>query len=151
MVLEEEMGRVIYLQDLLTCTKAFRKGVQCLLPGQLAMDLVLPEPLARAIGEVINYLTTTYPWFKVVFSSPAFYYDNSKPMFTFKDNELTFYVRISVVSGEHLFRVYEVLSFPVPIDMGNGTQKDALQIVNLPAHVAVSLTRQYYIPLVNVN
>ena len=30
-------------------------------------------------------------------------------------------------------------------------QKDALQIVNLPAHVAVSLTRQYYIPLVNVN
>ena len=30
MVLEEEMGRVIYLQDLLTCTKAFRKGMQYL-------------------------------------------------------------------------------------------------------------------------
>ena len=35
--------------------------------------------------------------------------------------------------------------------MGNNAQKDALQIVNLPAHVAVSLTKQYYIPLVNVN
>ena len=35
--------------------------------------------------------------------------------------------------------------------MGNDAQKDALQIVDLPAHVAVSLTRQYYIPLVNVN
>ena len=83
--------------------------------------------------------------------SPDFYYDKSKPMFTFKDDELTVYVRIPEVSGEHLFRVYEVLSFPVPINMGNDAQKDALQIVNLPAHVAVSLTRQYYIPLVNVN
>ena len=32
-----------------------------------------------------------------------------------------------------------------------GIKKDALQIVGLPGHVAVSLTRRYYIPLVNVN
>ena len=32
-----------------------------------------------------------------------------------------------------------------------GVQKDALQIVGLPADVAVSLTRWYYIPLMNVN
>ena len=43
-----------------------------------------------------------------------------------------------------------MLSFPVPINMGNNAQKDTLQI-DLPAHVAMSLTRQYYIPLVNVN
>ena len=72
-------------------------------------------------------------------------------MFTFKDGILTVYVGIPVVSGEHLFRVNEVLSFPVPINMGNNAQKDVLQIVDLPAHVAVSLIRQYYIPLVNVN
>ena len=68
-------------------------------------------------------------------------------MFTFKDGELTVYVRIPVVSGEHLFRVYKVLSFPVPVNMGNNAQKYALQIVDIPVHVAVSLTRQYYIPL----
>ena len=43
MVLEEEMGQVIYLQDLLTRTQAFRNGVQYLLRGQLSMDLVPPE------------------------------------------------------------------------------------------------------------
>ena len=47
MVLEEEMGRVIYLQ-------AFHTGVQYLLRGQLSMDLVLPEALAQAIKEVNN-------------------------------------------------------------------------------------------------
>ena len=74
------------------------------------MDLVLPEPLDRAVREVSNYLTTTYPRLKVAFNSPAFYYDNSKPMFNFKDDELTVYVRIPVVSGEHLFRVIKVIS-----------------------------------------
>ena len=39
----------------------------------------------------------------------------------------------------------------MPINMGNNAQKDAFQIVNLPSHVALSLTKQYYIPLVNVN
>ena len=46
MVLEEEMGRVIYLQGLLTHTQAFRKGLQYLLGGDLALDLVPPEALA---------------------------------------------------------------------------------------------------------
>ena len=113
------------------------------------MDLVPPKALARASEEVSNYLTTTYPRFEVAFSSPAFYYDNSKPMFTFKDNDLTVYVKIPVVSGEHLFKVYNMLSFPVPINMGNGAQKDALEIVHLPAHVVVSLTRQYYISVIS--
>ena len=151
MVLEEEMGRVIYLQDLLTPTQAFRKGVQYLLHGQLAMDLVPPEALTQAIREVNGYLKANYPRFEAAFHGPAFYYDKSKPMFTFKNEELIVYVRIPVVSGDHLFRVYEVLSFPVTINMGNHAKKDALQIVNLPAHVVVSLTKQYYIPLVNVN
>ena len=73
MVLEEEMGRVIYLQDLLTRTEAFQKEVQYLLRGQLAMDLVPPEALTRAIGEVNGYLKANYPRFEVAFHSPAFY------------------------------------------------------------------------------
>ena len=63
MVLEDEMGPVIYLQDLLTRTQAFQKGVQYLLRGQLAMDLVPPEALARVIGEVNGYLKANYPRF----------------------------------------------------------------------------------------
>ena len=114
------------------------------------MDLVPPGAIKQALGDVDAYLKTAYPRFRAAFSSPSFYYDNSKPMFTYRDNQLTVYVRLPVVSGEHRFRVYEVLSFPVPINMG-GVQKDALQIAGLPAHVAVSLTRRYYIPLVNVN
>ena len=145
MVLEEEMGRVTIARP--ADTHSGRQEGSAIFPVRTAGNgSGSAGGPCRAIGEVSNYLTTAYPKFKVAFSSPAFYYDNIKPMFTLKNDELTVYVRIPVVSGEHLFRVYEVLSFPVPINMA---QKDALQIVNLPAHVAVSLTRQYYKPLVN--
>ena len=109
------------------------------------MDLVPPGAIKQALLDVDAYLKTTYPRFRAAFDSPAFYFDKRKPMLTYCDDQLTVYVRIPVVS------VYEVLSFPVPMNMGAETPKDALQIVGLPAHVAVSLTRRYYIPLVNVN
>ena len=114
------------------------------------MDLVPPGAIKQALEEVGAYLKAAYPRFRAAFNSPSFYYDNSKTMFTYRNEQLTVYVRIPVVSGEHLFRVYEVLFFPAPINMG-GIKKDALQIMGLPGHVAVSLTRRYYIPLVNLN
>ena len=57
------------------------------------------------------------------------------------------YVRIPVVADEHLFRIYEVLTFPVPIAVQGRAQKDALQIVNLPASVAMSMSQNYCVPL----
>ena len=123
MVLEEELGWVI-LQYL-----------QCPVPPERT---VVDGPCPTGSNQ--TSLKTAYPRFRAAFSSLSFYYDKSKPMFTYRDNQLTVYVRIPVISGEHLFRVYEVLSLPVPINMG-GVQKDALQIVGLPSDVAVSLTR----------
>ena len=51
------------------------------------------------------------------------------------------------MADEHLFRIYEVLTFPVPIAVQGRTQKDALQIVNLPMSVAMSMSKNYYAPL----
>ena len=82
------------------------------------MDLVPPGAIKKALEEVSAYLKATYPRFRGAFNNPLFYYDNSKPMFTYRNEQLTVYVRIPVVSGEHLLRVYELLSFPVPINMG---------------------------------
>ena len=69
MVLEQELGWVIYLQDLLTRSQAFRKGVQYLLRGQLPMDLVPPGAIKQALEEVGAYLKATYPRFRAAFNS----------------------------------------------------------------------------------
>ena len=148
MLIEDKLGIVVYYIDLLRRTLAFRTGTQNLLQGRLSMELVPPSALIEATGRVENYLRQNFPRFKVAFPEPSFYYDNARPMFVkHSRNTLTVYIRIPVVSEEHLFRVYQVLSFPVPICIQGTDERDALQIIGLPAQIAVSLSGQYYIPM----
>ena len=51
------------------------------------------------------------------------------------------------MSEEHLFRVCEILTFPVPITVPGQSKKDALQVAGLPPQVALSLSQCYYIPM----
>ena len=147
--LEDKLGEILYLQSLIRQAYVFRKGIQHLTRGQLTMDLVPREYVSNAVGEVNRYLQRTYSRFHVAFTNPSFYYENSQPLFTYDKlkKELTLYVRIPVMADKHLFRIYEVLTFPVPIGVQGRTQKDALQIVNLPTSVAMSMSQNYYVPL----
>ena len=147
--LEEKLGEILYLQSLIRQAYVFRKGIQHLIRGQLTMDLVPREYMSSAVSEVNRYLQLSYSRFHIAFTSPSFYYENSRPLFKYNEtsNKLTVFVRIPVVADEHLFRIYEVLTFPVPISVQGRTQKDALQIVNLPTSVAMSMSKQYYVPL----
>ena len=141
--LEEKLGEILYLQSLIRQAYVFRKGIQHLIRGQLTMDLVPREYVSSAVNEVNRYLQMSYSRFHVAFTSPSFYYENSHPLFKYNEtsNKLTVFVRIPVVADEHLFRIYEVLTFPVPISVQGRTQKDALQIVNLPTSVAMSMSK----------
>ena len=94
-----------------------------------------------------NYLKREHPRFSVAFTNAAFYYDNSKLLFVREDQHLVIFVRMPFVSEEHLFRVYEILTFPVPITVPGQGRKDALQVVGLQKQVALSLSRRYYIPM----
>ena len=129
--LEDKLGEILYLQSLIRQAFVFRKGIQHLTRGQLTMDLVPREYVSNDVGEMNRYLQQTYSRFHVAFTNPSFYYENSQPLFTYDKlkKELTVYVRIPVVADERLFRIYEVLTFPVPIAVQGRTQKDALQIV----------------------
>ena len=147
MMLEDRMGAVVYLQDLVDQSYAFRKGIQSLLQGKLTIDLVPPALIKTAITEVTAYLKREHPRFTVAFESVAFYYDNSKPLFIREEEAVVVFVRMPIVSEEHLFRIYEILTFPVSIVVPGRYKKDALQITGLPQQVALSLSQRYYIPM----
>ena len=126
MLMEEKFGLVVYPLDLLRRTLAFQNGIQELLRGKLSMELVPPYSITKAVIRAQQYLTQTYPRFRVAFTEPSFYYDNAKPMFVRDGMDfIIIYIRIPVVSEEHLFRVYQVLSFPVPVRLQNTHDTDA--------------------------
>ena len=106
-----------------------------------------PALIKTAITEVTAYLKREHPRFTVAFESVAFYYDNSKPLFIREEESVVVFVRMPIVSEEHLFRIYEILTFPVPIVVPGRYKKDALQITGLPQQVALSLSQRYYIPM----
>ena len=81
-----------------------------------------------AVIEVTNYLKCEHPRFSVPLTNAAFYDDNSKPLFVREDGHPVIFVRMPIVSEEHLFRVYEILTFPVPITVPGQSRKDATQI-----------------------
>ena len=99
MMLEDRMGAVVYMQDLVDQSYAFRRGVQALLQGKLTIDLIPPTLIRTAIKEVTAYLKREHPLFTVAFESAAFYYDNSKPLFIQEKEALVVFVRMPIVSG----------------------------------------------------
>ena len=109
--------------------------------GKLTIDLVPPTMIKAAVAEVTAYLKQEHPRFE----NAAFYYDNSKPLFIREQEQLVVFVRMPIVSEQHLFRVYEILTFPVPITVPGQDKKDALPIIGLPRQVALSLSQRYYI------
>ena len=212
MILEDRLGAVVYIHDLIDKSYAYRHGVQALLQGKLTIDLVPPTMIKADVAEVTDYLKRDHPRFSVAFKNAAFYYDNSsvyekyfeasdilyttsdilniinyyfilfprtscptfwhktsdmevktsdmsgcpttfhlhcnsKPLFIREDQHLVVFVRMPIVSEEHFFRVYEILTFPVPITEPGQSRKDALQVAGLPPQVALSLSQRYYIPM----
>ena len=147
MMLEDRLGAVVYIKDLIDKSYAFRRGIQASLQGKLTIDMVPSTMINAAVVEVTNYLKCEHPRFSVAFTNAAFYYDKSKPLFVREDQHLVIFVRMPNVSEEYLFRVYEILTFPVPITVPGQSRKDALQVAGLPRQVALSLSRRYYIPM----
>ena len=147
MILEDRLGAVVYIHDLIDKSYAYRHGVQALLQGKLTIDLVPPTMIKADVAEVTDYLKRDHPRFSMAFKNAAFYYDNSKPLFIREEQHLVVFVRMPIVSEEHFFRVYEILTFPVPITEPGQSRKDALQVAGLPPQVALSLSQRYYIPM----
>ena len=61
MMLEDRLGAVVYIQDVVDKSYVFRRGVQALLQGKLTIDLVPPTMIKAAVAEVTAYLKQEHP------------------------------------------------------------------------------------------
>ena len=117
---------------------------------KMSPRLVTPRDIADAIKNTNDYLRATYPRFRVAFTELTYYYSNI-PVRCYQDKG-NVYLRISipVVSEEHIFAVYQIRAFPVPVKIRDH-KADGVMIDRLPKEVAISQSGNYYIetPVVN--
>ena len=113
---------------------------------KLSQVLISPLDIERAVLEAGRYLRKRLPRFSVAFRDSAYYYENSFVTCSRTNDTLLVSMTIPVVSDEHLFTIYRVLSFPVPVRVFNTSTVDATLITDLPTEVAISFNAQYLIP-----
>ena len=117
---------------------------------RISPRLITPRDIAEAVDNTNQYLRTNYPRFRVAFTELTYYYSNL-PVRCYQ-NKGNIYLRISipVVSEEHIFAVYQIRVFPVPVKIRNH-KADGVVIAQLPKEVAISQSGNYYIetPVVN--
>ena len=112
--------------------------------------LIRPEDLMNTIEVTNKYLRNKYPRYRVAFADSGFYYENVRAICYKDKNEIVIRISIPIVSGEHIFSVYQIRTYPVPVRVA-GKKADGTIINNIPTEVAISRNGLYYIttPVVN--
>ena len=150
MLLRTKWGYVLHLMNEISVLKGIATEVRLTVSHKLSPELITHMDMMEAIENTGEYLRQNYPRFKVAFREPAFYYENSH-ISCYQTLE-GIYIRLSlpVVSEEHIFSVYQVRAFIVPVRVANRLA-DGTIISGLPEEVAISRNGHYYIstPVVN--
>ena len=149
-LLRTKMGYVIHLINDANSIMDITTEVRQTLNNKMSAKLISPKDLREAIENTNQYLRRTYPRFRVAFEDVTFYYRNIQVTSYQSLGKIHMRMSIPIVSEEHIFAVYQVRVFPVPVRVRD-QPADGTIISNLPQEVALSRNGHYYInsPVVN--
>ena len=118
--------------------------------NRLPAKLITPDAIQEALRNTNHYLKENYPRFRVAFTNPNYYYENSYIDTYREGGKVMIDLGISVISEQHLYCTYQVRAIPLPVRV-EGKEADGAVMTGLPAEIAVSMNGRYYItePVVN--
>ena len=110
-------------------------GVQAMIKGKLSPFLIPVSALNATLNQVQMALHKNYPEFHIANTKLDYYYDTLNVAIGRTGNTLVATISIPITSSSNMFKVYEVLSFPVPL---NQSTTHASQLLNTAPYFAVS-------------
>ena len=121
----------------------FKQAISDLAEGKLSPLLIKPALLRKTITDIQNMLTRDYPNFFLLSTNPQYYYKHANFYVYRHDSNIlvTLHFPISCVQTFELYRVY---SWPSPV---NDSTAAATQIKDLPDYLAISIDKQFFVPL----
>lgn len=118
-------------------------GIDQLAMGILPSTLITVDMIDGAIASARRIIATHYPTY-ILASTNAGYYYRTKGRVTYMKSSLylTIAVKIPMYNEDGLYRVYRVVSYPIPILAGvtdTTTGGGHTHVLELPSHLAVSI------------
>jgi hypothetical protein len=110
-------------------------GIHDLLNNQLSPYLVPATSLLKTLQNISQELQQHYPLFHISNTHPAYYYRAHSVIYNRHNNSLFISIRIPLTSSSPLFDIYQIITFPIPI---NHTSDHATIIKDLPHYLAIS-------------
>ena len=119
-------------------------GIIDLVKGKLSPLILPPELLQNTIKEVQALLNSKYPEFFVAHTPVDQLYKSENFLYARYNNSLFITIKLPISAHKNNLKLFDVKSFPVPI---NNTSPQATQLLDLPAHFAISADQQFYTTL----
>lgn len=122
----------------------FNTGIQALMHGKLSPLLIPPQVMLEVLRIIQRHLFDDNLDFYITHNHPEYYYKHGKFNFAHGNNSLYISLHIPVSAFTSALEVYEVQSFPIPL---NQSTKHASQLLDLPNILAITQDRQYYLTM----
>ena len=121
-------------------------GIIDLVKGKLSPMILPPELLQTTINDIQKLLNSKYPEFYVAHTQVDQIYKSDKFLYARQNNSLFITIKLPISAHKHNLKLYDIMSFPVPI---NSTSTQATQLLDLPNHFVISADQQFYTMLTN--
>ena len=100
---------------------------------KMTPQLISPTLLSNTLSQIQLELKSEHPTFKIANFHPNYYYE-SAVQFSRHNDQIIVVLPIPVTQNMHIFNLYQVVTFPIPI---NSTSPDATELDDRP-YLAVS-------------
>ena len=125
-----------------TQVQSFVRGFEQLQTGLLSSDIINPFNLKQTLNSVRTKLDRGY---ELATHDLSFYYNNHLAYFQYTERNLYLHLKIPLVQSNHIYNVYHVGAFPVPIDQTDGT---GYSLISLHYnYILVGVSNVYYLML----
>ena len=124
-----------------SCADQLLVGVQRLMEHKLPIELIPLHTLKQALNEVSSQLKKSYPSYFVSPVNIEYYYSTMPISYGRVHDSIYISVNIPITSNPSLFNIYQVLTFPVPV---NQSTSHTTQIQNMSPYIAIHENQRAY-------
>ena len=121
-------------------------GIIDLVKGKLSPLILPPEMLKNTIKEIQALLNSKYPEFYVAHTPVDQLYKSENFLYARYNNSLLITIKLPISAHKHNLKLFDVKSFPVPV---NNTSPQATKLLDLPNHIAITADQQFYTTLMD--
>ena len=141
------VARMNYLQALQRTTGALRM----LSSGIMTADIVPPAELASHLNDLDMTLRLHSPGSKVAITDLDYYYSQRMMSYTYSESHIYIHLDIIVASTVSTFRVFQLVTTPVPINPEETPTKGVTQLITEVKFLAVSEDGSLFLELTNAD